>query len=163
MTKVHNVVNVLNLEQSKSSGFIIRNSDIDNRNTDIEKKENISRQEKRMKLFENILFNRPIGIQPMNHIVYIILGVIVPVVSSMCYTLITVHNLFETPTYWYEFPLQILGAVILNWAGMVVFKCSFYMDVIYIRDKKHVLFMFCVGVLLLMGSTGSKILTSRSL
>ena len=152
MTKVHNVVSVLNLEPSKSAAFTNRNSDIDNRHTDIEIKENISRQEKRMKLFENILFNRPIGIQPRNHIFYIILGVIVPVVSSMCYTLIPVHNLFETPTYWYEFPLQILGAVILNWAGMVVFKCSFYMDVIYIRDKKHVLLMFCVGGTALMAT-----------
>ena len=152
MTKVHNVVSVLNLEPSKSAAFTNRNSDIDNRHTDIETKENISRQEKRMKLFENILFNRPIGVQPMNHIVYIILGVIVPVVSSMCYTLIPVHNLFDTPTYWYEFPLQILGAVILNWAGMVLFKCSFYMDVIYIRDKKHVLVMFCVGGTVLMAT-----------
>ena len=109
MTKVHNVVNVLNLEPSKSAAFTNRNSDIDNRHTDIETKENIFRQEKRMKLFENILFNRPIGVQPMNHIVYILLGVIVPVVSSMCYTLIPVHNLFKNPTYWYEFPLQILG------------------------------------------------------
>ena len=152
MTKVHNVVSVLNLEPSKSAAFNIRNSDIDNRHTDIENKENISRQEKRKKLFENILFNRPIGIQPMNHIVYIILGVIVPVVSSMCYTLIPVHNLFETPTYWYEFPLQILGALMPNWAGMVIFKCSFYMDVIYIRDKKHVLVMFCVGGTVLMAT-----------
>ena len=148
MAKVHNVVNVLNLEPA----FTIRKSDIDNLNTDIEKKENICRQEKRTKLFENILFNRPIGIQPMNHIVYIIFGVIVPVVSSMCYTLIPVHNLFKNPTYWYEFPLQILGALMLNWAGMVLFKCSFYMDVIYIRDKKHVLLMFCVGGTALMAT-----------
>ena len=36
MTKVHNVVSVLNLDPSKSTAFTIRNSDIGNRHTEVE-------------------------------------------------------------------------------------------------------------------------------
>ena len=150
MTEVHNDVHVLNSEPSKSTTLNVHNADFDNRNTEIEKKEQLSRQEKLRKLFEDILFNRPICIQPINHIVYIIFAVLVPVVSSMVYTLIPVHNLFESPTHWYEFPLQVLGALVPSWVGMILFKCSFYMDVKYIRDMKHFLVMyFVVGSVLM--------------
>ena len=131
MTKVNNDAHVLDSEPSKSTPFNMHNADFDNSNTEIEKKEHISRQEKRRKLFESILFNRSICIQPINHIVYVIFGVLVPVLSSTVYTLIPVHNLFESPTHWYEFPLQVLGALVPSWVGMILFKCSFYMDVKY--------------------------------
>ena len=152
MTEVHNDVHVLNSEPSKSTTLNVHNADFDNRNTEIEKKEHLSRQEKRRKLFEDILFNRPICIQPINHIVYTIFAVLVPVVSSMVYTLIPVHNLFESPTHWYEFPLQVLEALVPSWVGMILFKCSFYMDVKYIRDMKHFLVMFVVVGSVLMAT-----------
>ena len=152
MTEVHNDAHVLDSEPSKSTPFNIHNADFDNSNTEIEKKEHISRQEKRRKLFESILFNRSICIQPINHIVYVIFGVLVPVLSSTVYTLIPVHNLFESPTHWYEFPLQVLGALVPSWVGMILFKCSFYMDVKYIRDMKHFLVMFFVVGSVLMAT-----------
>ena len=123
-----------------------------------EKDRHIEKSEQRMNLYNAILQNQTSGTSSSMHIPKGLVGILGPLISSMAYTRIPVHNVFEMPQYWYEFPIQILFALVHHWAAMILYKCSFYMNITYIRDLKHFVVMFCVGGIVLFSTYGSEYL-----
>ena len=110
-----------------------------------ERDEHASRSEKRILFFTKILDNSETA---GSWILYLLQGIgalIGCVVITSIYTLIPVHNLFEQPTYWYEFPLQIIFALYPSWAVMVIFRCSNYMNIKYIKNVRAFLYMWSIG------------------
>ena len=124
----------------------------------LERKQHISKSEERKIFFTNILSNT----QKVNSgELYLIQGIgaiVGCVVITSIYTLIPVHNLFENPKYWYEFPMAIIVALYPNWALMVIFRCSNYMNITYIKNLRSFLTMWSVGSAILLTLYGMQFL-----
>ena len=123
-----------------------------------EQDEHIRKYEARMKLYKDILLNQTSDTTSLMHIPKGLLGILGPLITSMVYTLIPVHNVFEMPQYWYEFPTQLLFGLVHHWAAMILYKCSFYMNITYIQGLKHFLIMFCINGTVLLSTYAAEYL-----
>ena len=115
----------------------------------------INKSKLRKEKYINIIQNIPDQEQWLKPLAQVLIGVLGCVIFTSFYTLIPVHDLLKYPYFWYELPLQVLIALWPNWAAMVIFRCSYYMNVAFIRTITNVLVMWLAGgcVLLLLYST----------
>ena len=97
----------------------------------------INKSKLRKEKYINIIQNIPGQEQWFKPLVQVLIGVAGCVVFTSFYTLIPVHNLLKYPYFWYELPLQVLIALWPNWAAMVILRCSYYMNVTFIRTTKN--------------------------
>ena len=123
-----------------------------------EKDRHVQKFEARMKSYKDIVQNKTSGRTSSMHIVKGLVGILGPLVSSMAYTLIPVHDVFAMPEYWYECPTQILFALVPHWVAMVLYKCSYYMNITYIQGLKHFVILFGVGGIVLFATYASEYL-----
>ena len=86
----------------------------------------INKSKLRNEKYINIIQNKRSHEQWFKPHAQILVGVVGCVIFTSFYTLIPVHNLFKYPYFWYELPLQIIIALLPNWAAMVIFRCSEY-------------------------------------
>ena len=101
--------------------------------------------EKRNKLFREILWNIPFDAEWIKCLGYLFVGILGSFASTGIYSLIPLHNLFENPQYWYEFPLQVIFALFSNWAAMVILRCKYYMNTNYIYTYKTFFIMWIIA------------------
>ena len=127
-------------------------------NLETERDEHISRSKNRILFFTKILNNSETAGSSIFYLLQGIGALIGCVMITSIYTLIPVHNLFEQPTYWYEFPLQIIFALYPSWAVMVIFRCSNYMNIKFIKNIRAFLYMWSIGSGILLVLYGAQYL-----
>ena len=157
MTEIYVTPQYSNWEENRSSSN--NEHRVYNCNSlELERKEQALKSEERKLFFANILSNTE---TPGSLVVYLLqgLGAISGcVIITSIYTLIPVHNLFEHPHYWYKFPLQIIVALYPSWALMVIFRCSNYMNIKYIRNVRAFFAMWFIGSGVLLTLYGAQYL-----
>ena len=122
----------------------------DSSGLEMERKQQTLKSEERKLFFTNILSNKEKVDKGIFYLLQGIGTIIGCVAITGIYTLIPVHNLFEHPEYWYEFPMQIIVALYPNWAAMVIFRCSNYMNITYIKNVRAFFSMWSIGSAVLL-------------
>ena len=119
-----------------------------------EKEQQIVNANRRKETFKNVLSNAPSEDGWLRSFIYGFILIPGPYLSTCFYTLIPVHNVFTNPQNWYEFPMQVFVGLLPPWAAMVIFRCSYYMNIKYIKNLYNFFVMWFIGgvfIILLYG------------
>ena len=112
------------------------------REIDLEKEKQNLMSRKRLKIYEDILYNVAIDVIWFKPICYTFGGIAGCLISNCVLTFLPAQNVFNYPEYWYEFPLQVAMALLPYWAGMVILRCSNYMNIDSIKSIRNFFIMF---------------------
>ena len=125
---------------------------------EMERQEYALKSEQRKLFFMNILNNTATVGSWILCLLQGIGAIIGCVAIISIYTFIPVHNLFENPQYWYESPLLLIVALYPSWAAMVIFRCSNYMNIRYIKNIRAFFAMWSISSVLLLILYGAEYL-----
>lgn len=120
-----------NTASNDEAGFTINS-------IELEKLFHIKQLDERNRIMKRILLNdSEANIKFLWPLLYGIASIVGPVASTIVYTLIPCHNVISFPEYWYELPLQ--GAFSLGpiWCCYIIYLCSSYMNIRYIRTMQN--------------------------
>ena len=116
---------------------------------------------KRNKAFKDILNNKNSESISWKYIGYWVMSIFMPLFSTCVWTLIPVHNLFEQPRFWFEYPLQMTVSLIPLFAAYVSLNCSHWMNIDYIKKSRNFFYLWIVGsfIVIIVHFTGYNIWT----
>ena len=120
--------------------------------TDEDTKKSIQREihlhtlvnERRKEVFEAILNNEHCDSSSFRYILSGLGGMIGSVMSTVLYTMPPVHNVLANPEYWYESAIQLSFSVLSMYAAHIMFRCSYYMNIDLIKNKRQFLMMWFI-------------------
>ena len=114
----------------------------------LEKLEHELKSEQRIKLFNDILSNSPTQNSWIRYVLYGLSSLVITLLATSQFTMIPAHNIIHYPEYWYEFPLQslVFGFIL---AAFILFQCSYWMNIRYIRKLRAYLMICLAGILVL--------------
>ena len=101
----------------------------------------VNMAESRSVAFKNIIMNKSTENVPAYVALYGFSGTLLSLATTSLLTLIPLHNLITHPQYWYEviFPS---GIFISTFSAFILLSCSYWMNVDFIRKKKHYFNLF---------------------
>ena len=122
------------------------------REIESEKQLHLQISEERYRLFQNILHDEsPKYGFKFQTLMHGFLFILASAASTILYTFIPVHNIILFPEYWFELPLQIMFTLLPLWSMYIIFRCSYYMNINFIKTYSRFLLMwFVVGLTTLM-------------
>ena len=142
-----NCVSSIEIEKdfSYNNGNEIRSSE---REIEFEKLLHLQKSEERFQVFQNILRDESpkYGFE-FQTLIHGLLFILASAGSTIVYTFIPVHNIILFPEYWFELPLQIMFTLLPLWSMYIIFRCSYYMNIHFIKTYSRFLLMWFVGVL----------------
>ena len=146
-----NCVSSIEIEKdfSNNNGNEIRSSE---REIEFEKLLHLQKSEERFQVFQNILRDESpkYGFE-FQTLIHGLLFILASAGSTIVYTFIPVHNIILFPEYWFELPLQIMFTLLPLWSMYIIFRCSYYMNINFIKTYSRFLLMwFVVGLTTLM-------------
>ena len=95
--------------------------------------------------FANIILNRSAADVPMKFILYPLGYIAITFVATLPLTTIPIHDIFETPESFYEYPLQVLHLPCVLAADFLL-NASVWMNVSLIRTWRNVALISTVGL-----------------
>ena len=113
---------------------------------EIQREKAVAQSIRRKETFISILSNTPSD--ESNSLKYMIYGlgsIVVAFLPSLVITLVPSHNVILSPQYWYEFLLQFGFAILPCFAGNMLLRSSYYMNMKYML-KVILQFSFCIGL-----------------
>ena len=142
-----NCVSSIEIEKdfSNNNGNEIRSSE---REIEFEKLLHLQKSEERFQVFQNILRDESpkYGFE-FQTLIHGLLFILASAGSTIVYTFIPVHNIILFPEYWFELPLQIMFTLLPLWSMYIIFRCSYYMNIHFIKTYSRFLLMwFVVGL-----------------
>lgn len=157
MTKVYTI---RNFNLPTSTGQSLNSSPIA---IEQEKSRHIFQSNQRTEIFREILSNTATEKAHVKYFLYGLIRVGITLILTLPFSLIPVHNVIETPAYWYEYMLQTIPYMI-QLASFILFNCSFWMNNNYIKEGRHFLFMIFIGLIVMCISfPGTYIIWSKVL
>ena len=104
--------------------------------------------EQRTEVFEDIIYNVSPDYNSLKYILFSIIGILPALSSKWFYTLIPTHNVILNPQYWYELPPQLMLGFLPIWATYSIFACSYFMNIKYIKTRRHIITVWAILVVL---------------
>ena len=115
------------------------------REIELEKVLHLQKSEERYRVFQNILRDdSPKYGFEFQALTYGLLSILASAASTILYTFIPVHNIILFPEYWFELPLQIMFTLLPLWSMYIIFRCSYYMNIHFIKNYSRFLLMWVV-------------------
>jgi len=113
---------------------------------DLENKKHLLKSEKRLQIFNDIFENNRFEDDFKQTLLQGLGTSVIPILLICPFTLIPNHNVFEEPEYWFEFPIIILIIYMPQVVAYIVMNCSYWMNISYIQNSRHFLFIGLLGV-----------------
>ena len=104
------------------------------------------RAEKRMHIFQNILNNTQPACGIIRPLATSLASVVIAIILIGSYTMVPVHNVFEYPEKWFEYPLQCLFSFWPIYAAHILFDSIYFLNTDYIRTLKTFAALFSAVV-----------------
>ena len=99
-----------------------------------EKQVQVIRAEKRMKIFQNILNSTSPEFTLIQPLLTSLAAVVVAIFTIGVYAMVPVHNVYESPEKWFEYPLQSLFSFWPIYAAHILFDSIYFLNTDIIRS-----------------------------
>ena len=101
-----------------------------------EKNKHIIQSEKRSEIFRTILDNSCSNFNSPKYIFTCFCTIIGTVAMTFFYTLIPIHNVIQSPEYWYEYPMQVTMAFLPLYACHILYDLVLFMDIESVKNYR---------------------------